>query len=225
MHSREVVDVLTDDDAEVLEAHPVDPLVNGRDELDARNWRPVQDFERLGEHDQGDRTSVPDVLPVRPRMALEQRALVDVQVPIGDADGEVAERVRRDVDAAGNETVALHRREGSIVPDDLGDRIRCSYVAPLIRHRMRCTAELTLNRLSIESIDALDDLGANPWRERRFGVHLDEARSSKHLRRRGIVTGHATIKWSGRFDRKERTEGLRREPLTPPRRSDPVRDL
>jgi len=30
MHSREVVDVLTDDDAEVLEAHPVDALVNGR---------------------------------------------------------------------------------------------------------------------------------------------------------------------------------------------------
>jgi hypothetical protein len=61
---------------------------------------------------------------------------------------------------------------------------------------------------SIESIDALDDLGANSWRERRFGAHLDKTRSSKHLRRRGIVAGHATIKWSGRFDRKERTEGL-----------------
>src|SRR5207244_5385426 len=83
MHSREVVDVLTDDDAEVLEAHPVDALVNGRDELDERDRSPVEDIERLGEHDQGDRTSVPDVLAVRPRMALEKRALVDVKAPIG----------------------------------------------------------------------------------------------------------------------------------------------
>jgi hypothetical protein len=73
-----------------------------------------------------------------------------------------------------------------------------------------------INRLSIESINALDDLGANPWRERRFGAHLDKARSSKHLRRRSIVTGHATIKWSRRLDRKERAEGPRREPLKLP---------
>src|SRR5437763_2627881 len=119
MRSREVVDVLTDDDAEVLEAHPVDALVNGRDELDERNRSPVEDIERLGEHDLGNRAPVPDVLEVRPRMALEKRPLVDVKVPIGDADGEVAERVGCDVDAARNETVALHRREGSIVPDDL----------------------------------------------------------------------------------------------------------
>src|SRR5215213_8390836 len=62
-------------------------------------------------------------------MALEKRALVDVQVPIGDADGEVAEWVGCDVDSAGNKTVALHRRERSIVPDDLGDRIRRRHVA------------------------------------------------------------------------------------------------
>src|SRR6266498_3247996 len=129
MHSREVVDVLTDDDAEVLEAHPVDALVNGRDELDERDRSPVEDVERLGEHDQGDRTPVPEVLAIRPRMALEKGALVDVQVPIGDADGEVAERVRGDVDTASNKTVALHRGEGSIVPDDVGDRIRRRHVA------------------------------------------------------------------------------------------------
>src|SRR6266540_3996320 len=35
MHSRKLVELLTDDYAEVLEAHPVDALVNGRDELDA----------------------------------------------------------------------------------------------------------------------------------------------------------------------------------------------
>ena len=49
--------------------------------------------------------------------------------PISDADGEVAERVRRDVDSAGNETITLDRREGSIVPDDLGDRIRHRHLA------------------------------------------------------------------------------------------------
>jgi hypothetical protein len=68
--------------------------VDGRDELDERDRSPVEDIERLGEHDQGDRTPVPEVLAVRPRMALEKRALVDVQVPIGDADGEVAEAAR-----------------------------------------------------------------------------------------------------------------------------------
>src|SRR5437667_8558113 len=129
MTPREVVDVLTNDDAEVLEAHPVDALVNGWDELDERDRSPVEDVERLGEGDQGDRTPVPEVLAVRPRMALEKRPLVDVKVPIGDADREVAERVGCDVDAAGNKTVALHRREGSIVPDDLGDRIRRRHVA------------------------------------------------------------------------------------------------
>jgi hypothetical protein len=62
-------------------------------------------------------------------MALEKRPLVDVKVPIGDADGEVAERVVCDVDAAGKKAVALQRREGSIVPDDLGNRIRRRHVA------------------------------------------------------------------------------------------------
>jgi hypothetical protein len=62
-------------------------------------------------------------------MALEKRPLVDVQVPLGDADGEVAERIRRDVDAAAEKTVTLHRREGPMVPDDLGDRIRCRHLA------------------------------------------------------------------------------------------------
>ena len=35
INSRELVELLTDDDAEMFEAHPVDALVNGRDELDA----------------------------------------------------------------------------------------------------------------------------------------------------------------------------------------------
>src|SRR5438270_5680248 len=63
-------------------------------------------------------------------MALEKRPLVHVQIPVGDTDGEVAECVWRDVDAAGGKTVALHRRKGPIVPDDLGDRITRRHVAP-----------------------------------------------------------------------------------------------
>src|SRR5437764_13765794 len=47
MHFRDLVEVLTDDDAEVLEAHPVDTLVNGRAELDPRDRSPVEDVERL----------------------------------------------------------------------------------------------------------------------------------------------------------------------------------
>src|SRR5436190_23812176 len=77
-------------------------------------------------------------------MALEKRALVDVKIPIDDADGEVAERVGCDVDAAGNKTVALHRREGSIVPDDLGDRIRRRHVAPSSAIVRDCTAGHTV---------------------------------------------------------------------------------
>src|SRR2546428_13926576 len=101
MTPREGVDVLTDDDAEVLEAHPVDALVNGWDELDERDRGPVEDVERLGEGDQGGRAPVPEVLAVRPRMALEKRALVDAKGPVGDAAGAVAERVGCDVHAAG----------------------------------------------------------------------------------------------------------------------------
>ena len=52
MHSCEIVDVFSDDDAEVLEAHSVDALVNGRDQLDHRDRRPVEHIEWLGEHDE-----------------------------------------------------------------------------------------------------------------------------------------------------------------------------
>ena len=128
MQWREVVDLLTDDDAEVLEAHPVDALVNRRDELDERDRGPVGPSSGSASRSRKSEAD-PEVLAVRPRIALEKRALVDVKVPISDADGEVAERVGPDVDAASNKTVALHRREGSIVADDLGDRIRRRHVA------------------------------------------------------------------------------------------------
>src|SRR4029453_15161859 len=71
MHSREVVDLPTQQNPEVLEGHPVDALVNGRDELDERDRSPVEDIEGPGEYDQGDRTPVPDVLAVRPPMGLQ----------------------------------------------------------------------------------------------------------------------------------------------------------
>ena len=44
-----------------------------------------QDFERLGENDQRDRSAVPDVLPIRGRVALEERPDLDVLVPLGKA--------------------------------------------------------------------------------------------------------------------------------------------
>src|SRR5712691_3733198 len=98
----------------MLEAHPVDALVDRRDELDERDRRPVEDEERLGEDDLRDRPAVPDVLEVGARVTLKQGALMDVQVPVRDADRQMTERVWRDVDAARDETVSLQRREGSI---------------------------------------------------------------------------------------------------------------
>jgi hypothetical protein len=56
-------------------------------------------------------------------VAFEKRALGHVKVPVGYAQCELAERIRRDVYTAGGQTVTLHRREGSIAPGDLSDRI------------------------------------------------------------------------------------------------------
>ena len=103
MRPRELVDAIAHDDAEVLQAHPVDALVDGRDELDHRDrapsstssgsasrileiGRPFQTFSSCG------------------RLALEQRADVDVLVPLGHAVGHVAQGIRGDVDAARGQT-------------------------------------------------------------------------------------------------------------------------
>ena len=83
----------------------------------------VEDAERLGEEDHGDRPAVPDVLRVGDGVALEEGPQVDVLVPLRHADGEVAQLVRRDVDAAGEQAVALLRGERPIVPDDVAHRI------------------------------------------------------------------------------------------------------
>jgi hypothetical protein len=77
----------------------------------------------------------------------------------------------------------------------------------------RRPCNLGINRLLIEAVDPLDDLGADSWRDRRLGGHLDEARPSKHLRRRGIVICDATADRPGPLDRKERLERPRGQAL------------
>jgi hypothetical protein len=74
----------------MLQAHLVDPLVDGRDELDELDDLAVEDAERLGEHDQGDRSSVPDALAIGDRVPLEKGPEVDILVPLGDAERQVA---------------------------------------------------------------------------------------------------------------------------------------
>jgi hypothetical protein len=123
MRAGEVVDAVADDDAEVLEAHPVDALMDRQDELDERNGLAIQDVERLGQQNLRDRPAVPDVLEVRDGMPLQERADMDVAVPLGDADREVAQGVRRDVDTAIRQAIALLGRERPVVADDVRDRV------------------------------------------------------------------------------------------------------
>lgn len=62
------------------------------------------------------------------RVALQERTDVEVLIPLGHAKGKVAERVRGDVDAAGQHSVALLCRERPIVADDVRNRI--GHLAP-----------------------------------------------------------------------------------------------
>jgi hypothetical protein len=48
---------------------------------------------------------------------------MDVQVPLRDADGEVAQRVRLDVDATTGESLALLCRERAVIADEISDRV------------------------------------------------------------------------------------------------------
>ena len=48
---------------------------------------------------------------------------MDVLVPLGDAERQVAQLVRRDVDAARGEAVALQRGERTVVADEVRDRV------------------------------------------------------------------------------------------------------
>jgi hypothetical protein len=119
----ECVDLIADHHAEVLHAHLVDPLVDRRDEFDERDDLAVEDAERLGRHDQGDRPSVPEILAIGDRVPLEKGPEVDVLVPLGDADREVAQLVGRDVDTARGQAVALQLRERAVVADEVRDRV------------------------------------------------------------------------------------------------------
>lgn len=57
-------------------------------------------------------------------MVFEKCLLVDVQVLIGDVDGEVVEWVGCDVDIVGSEVIVLYFCKSLIVFDDVGDWIR-----------------------------------------------------------------------------------------------------
>src|SRR5256886_12139152 len=72
MHARELLDVVPDHDTEVLQAHPVDALVDRRDELDERDEGAVADDERLRQQDLRHGPAVPDVLHVGGRVRSEE---------------------------------------------------------------------------------------------------------------------------------------------------------
>ncbi len=67
-------------------------------------------------------------------MAFEQVPHMHVLIPLRHADGEVAERVRADVDAPGEQAIVLLRGERPIVPDDVAHRIDHRRLL-LARHR------------------------------------------------------------------------------------------
>jgi hypothetical protein len=119
----ERIEGVADHDAEVLQAHLVDALMHWWDELDERDGRAVEDLERLGKDDQRDGAPVPEVLPIGDRMPFEKRSRADVVVPLGNPVREMAEPVRRDVDAACCQPVSLLCCEGPVVTDDVLDRI------------------------------------------------------------------------------------------------------
>jgi len=56
-------------------------------------------------------------------MAFQERPDVDVLVPLGHAEGEVAELVGSDVDAERQQPVALLGGERPVVADDVLDRV------------------------------------------------------------------------------------------------------
>jgi len=102
-------------------------------------------LEWRGDEDLRDRPAIPDVLEVRGRVAFEQGSQVDVRLPFRHADGEVAERIRADVDASGEQAVALPLGERPIVPDNLANRIgnRLLLRAAIVRRGTRRTDQAT----------------------------------------------------------------------------------
>ena len=122
MDARELIHLATDHDAEVLQAHPIDALVDRWDELDERNDRAVEHLERFRQEDLGHRPPVPDVLEIGGGVPFQEGPDVDVLVPVGDPICEMAELVRHDVDAARGQPVALQLGERAIVAEDVLDQ-------------------------------------------------------------------------------------------------------
>jgi hypothetical protein len=91
------VELVTHDDTEVLESHPVDALMNGRDELDAQERSPVENLERLGWASTNLEIGRPFHTSSRFAFAwaLEECPLVDVEIPSGSRGRRRAERVGR----------------------------------------------------------------------------------------------------------------------------------
>src|SRR6476660_4240906 len=79
-------------------------------------------------------------------MAFKQVPDVHVLVPLRNTDGEVAERIRADVDAPGQKAFILLRGERPIVPDDVVNRIghRRPLSAATLRGRVLWTHRASL---------------------------------------------------------------------------------
>ena len=135
MHARELLDTAPDHDAEVLQPHPVDALVDGRDELDERDEGAIEDDERPRQQDLRYRPAVPEILHVGGRVPLEEAPNMNVLLPLGDAVRDVAEGIRGDVDAARRQPLALPGDEGPVVTDDVLDRIRDYPTLPAVGER------------------------------------------------------------------------------------------
>src|SRR4026207_1251817 len=93
MTPAEVFEAVAHDEADVLHPHLVDPLMNRRDQLDHRDHLAIENLERIDEKNEGDRPAVPKVLAVGTRVSLEQRPDVDVLIPFGNAEREMAQLI------------------------------------------------------------------------------------------------------------------------------------
>src|SRR5215213_7307211 len=79
-----------DDESDVLHAHLVNALMDGRDELNHREYLAVEHLQLI-EKDQGHRPAVPEALAIGRCVAFEQSPYSDILVPFGHPVAEVAQ--------------------------------------------------------------------------------------------------------------------------------------
>lgn len=99
MLAGELVDVFAAADAEVLEAHPMDAPGDGRDELDERDRRPVEELERFGEHDRRAVRPISFAWPP-PRLDTAGAGLASQRGCDGRERGQIAGRGRSPIRSA-----------------------------------------------------------------------------------------------------------------------------